>query len=237
MPSPDWRTAYAPSCGQPVLLITSMPGRRVIDAQVHIGCHHLAPLKVHHQLTLAGIEGATCLAGREDLGPPCGSTPMSGLHDRWRHPRYLTKRGNLHIRKRPYPWPPTIPAPPLHDGGVSRNRRFSPCDDLCPKDDVSLVAESNERFTQGPRKRMHHNSHPGRSTGVQPPFSTRLLSIPTSTDGASCMGLAQKTAGVSILVSRRVVLTGRLASRGAVRRACSRQVLPRTCWMPSNGGT
>jgi hypothetical protein len=237
MPSPDWRTAYAPSCGQPVLLITSMPGMRVIDAHVHFGCYHLPPLKVHHQLTLAGIEGATRLAGREDRGPACGFTPMSGVNGRWQHPRYLTKRGNLHIQKRPYPWRPTIPAPSLHDGGASRHRRSSPCDDLCPKDDVSLVADSNERFTQGPCKRICHHSHPGRSTGVQPAFCTRLPSIPTSADGASCMKLAQKTPGLTILGSRRVVLTGRLAIRGAVRRVCSRQVGPRTCWMPSHGGT
>jgi hypothetical protein len=210
---------------------------RVIDAQVHFGCHHLPPLKVQHQLTLAGIEGARCLANPENLGLPSGPTSLSGVNDRWRHPRYLTGRGNLHIPKCPYPWPPTIPATSLHDGVVSRNRRFSPCDDLCPKDDVSLVADGNERFAQGPRKRIRRSSHPGRSTEVYPLFSTRLPSIPTSTRSSTCMESARKAKGVSILISRRVVLTGHLAIRGAVRRVCFRQVLPRTCWMPSNGGT
>jgi hypothetical protein len=237
MPSPDWRAAYAPSYDQPALLIVSMSGRRVIDAHVHVGCHHLPPLKVHHQLTLAGIEGATFLAGPENPDLPCGSPSMSEVKDRWRHPRYLTRRGNLHIQKCPHPWPPTIPATLLHDGGVRRNRRPSPCDDFCPKDDVSLVANGNERFTQGPRKRIRHRSPPGSSIGAQPLLSTRLPSIPTSMSDASCMGSARKTKGVSILVSRRVVLTGHLAIRGAVRQVCFRQVLPRTCWMPSHGGT
>jgi predicted RNA-binding protein YlqC (UPF0109 family) len=38
--------------------------------------------------------------------------------------------------------------------------------------------------------------------------------------------------GVSGLGSRRVVPTGRLAIRGAIRHACSMHVSPRTCWSP-----
>jgi hypothetical protein len=210
---------------------------RVIDAHNHIGCHHLPPLKVHHQLTLAGIEGATFPAGPENRDLLHGSISMSEVDDRWRHPRYLTRRGNLYSQKFPYPWLPTIPATPLQDGGVSRNRRFSPYDDVRPKYDASLVADSNERSTQGLRKRIRHSSHLGRLPGGIPLLSTRLHPIPTSTDDASWLESARKTEGVSILVSRRVVPTGRLTIRGAVRRVCSRQVLPRTCWMPSNGGT
>jgi hypothetical protein len=135
------------------LLLTSMPGMRVLDAHVHIGCHHLPPLKVYHQLTLAGIEGATLLADPETLGLLCGSPCASEVADRWRHPRYLTRRGNCHSRKYPYPWLLPIPAIPLLHGCVSKSRRSLACDDLSPQYDLSLLADGNERLTQGLRKR------------------------------------------------------------------------------------
>jgi hypothetical protein len=213
-----------------------MSGMRVIDAH-HIGSRHFQPLKVYHRVTLAGIEGATFPAGPEDRGLPCGSTGMPEVNDGWRHPWYSTRRGILHHPEYPYPWLSTIPATPLPHGGVCRNRWFSPCDDVRPKHDSSSVADGNERFTLGIRKRIRHSSHPGRSTGVRPLFSTRLLSIPTSTGGGLPRRYHPKAEGVSILVSRRVVPTGRLASRGIVRPVCSGQVLPRTCWRPSSGGT
>jgi hypothetical protein len=214
-----------------------MSGMRVIDAHVYIGCRHFSPLKVYHQLTLAGIEGAMFLAGPENRDLLCGFTGMSEVNDGWRHPRYLTRRGILHHQEYPYPWLPTIPATPLHHGGVSKNRWFSPCDDARPKYDSLLVADGNERFTLGIRKRIRHSSHSGRSLGVRPLFSTRLLSIPTSMEGGPPQRIHRKTEGGSILVSRRVVPIGRLASRGIVRLVCSRQALPWTCWRPSSGGT
>lgn len=214
-----------------------MSGMRVIDAHVYIGCRHFPPLKMYHHLTMAGIAGAMFLAGPENRDLPCGSTGTSGVNDRWRHPRYLTRKGILHNQEYPYPWLPTIPATPLRHGGVSKNRWFSPCDDVRPKYDGLLVADGNERFTLGIRKRIRHSSHPGRSIGVRPLFSTRLLSLPTSMEGGLPHRTHRKTEGVSILVSRRVVPTGRLANRGIVRLVCSRQASPRTCWMPSSGGT
>jgi hypothetical protein len=181
-----------------------MPGMRVIDAHLYIGGRRFQPLKVYYQLTLAGIEGATFLTGPEDRHLPCGSTGISEVHDGWRHPRYLTRRGILHHQEYPYPWLPTIPATPLHHGGVRRNRWFSPCNGVQPKYDSSLVADGNERFTLGIRKRIRHSSHPGRSIGVRPLFSTRLLSIPTSMGGDLPHRFHPKAEGVSILVSRRV---------------------------------
>jgi hypothetical protein len=41
IPSPDWLVVDALSCDRANLLLTSMPGMRVLDAHVHIGCHHL----------------------------------------------------------------------------------------------------------------------------------------------------------------------------------------------------
>jgi hypothetical protein len=134
---PDWHAAYASSRDQPVLWITSMSGMCVIDAQLHVGGRYLQPLQVYRQLTLAGIEGATFLTGPENRDLPCGSTGMSEGNDGWRHPRYLTKRGILHNQEYPYPWLPTIPATPLHHGGVRRNRWFSPCDEVRLKHDCS----------------------------------------------------------------------------------------------------
>ena len=167
------------------LLLTSMPGMRVFDAHVHIGCYHLPPLKVYHQLTLAGIEGATLLADPETLGLPCGYSCASEVADRWRHPRYLTKRGNCHSQKYPYPWLLPIPAIPLQHGCVSKSRRFSACDDLSPQCHVSLLTDGNERLTQGVRKRRCLTSSPGGVTGVHRRVLTRLLSIPTPMRNAS----------------------------------------------------
>jgi len=204
----------------------------VFDAHVHIGCYHLPPLKVYHQLTLAGIEGATLLADPETLGLPCGYSCASEVADRWRHPRYLTKRGNCHSQKYPYPWLLPIPAIPLQHGCVSKSRRFSACDDLSPQYDLSLLANGNERLTQGVRKRRCLNSYPGRVTGVHRRVLTRLLWIPTPMRNASRKEASREMSGVSGLGSRRVVPTGRLAIRGAIRHACSMHVSPRTCWSP-----
>jgi hypothetical protein len=212
--SPGWHAAYDSSRDQLVLWITSMSGMRVIDAHLYVGCRHFQPLKVHHQPTLAGIEGATFLTGPEHRDLPGGSTGLSEVNDGWRHTRYLTRRGILQLQEYPNPWLPTIPATPLHHGGVCRHRSFLPCDDVRPKYGSSLVADGNERFTLGIRKRIRHSSHPGRSTGVRPLFSTRLLSIPTSMEGGLPHRFHPKAEGVSILVSRRVVPAGRLASRG-----------------------
>ena len=212
-------------------LLTSMPGMRVLDAHVHIGCHHLPALKVHYQLTLAGIEGATLLADPENLDLPCSYPGALEVADRWRHPRYLTRRGNLRNQKCPHPWLPQIPAIPLSHGCVSRSHRFSSCDDLSPKDDLLLVADGNECLTQGLRKRRCLNSHTGRVIGVHPRVLARLPSIPTPTRNAF-----REMSGVSVLGSRRVMPTGRLVIREIVRRVWSRQVSPRTCWRPSVRG-
>ena len=167
------------------LLLTSMPGMRVLDAHVHIGCHHLPPLKVYHQLTLAGIEGATLLADPENLDLPCGPPCASEVADRWRHPRHLTRRGNFHRQKYPHPWLPPIPATPLQHGCVSKSRRFSACDDPSPQYELSLLVDGDERLSQGLRKRRCLTLYPGRATGVHPRALTRLLSIPTSMRNAS----------------------------------------------------
>jgi hypothetical protein len=205
-------------------LLTSMPGMRVLDAHVHIGCHHLPPLKVYHQLTLAGIEGATLLADPEKLDLPCGSPCASEVADRWRLPRYLSRRGDFHRQKYSHPWFPPIPATPLQHRCGSKSRRTSACDDLSPQYDLSLVADGNERLTQGLRKRRCLNSYPGRVTGVHPRVFARLLSIPTPMRHASRKVSSREMSGVSGLGSRRVVPTGRLAIRGVVRWACLGQV-------------
>jgi hypothetical protein len=202
---------------------------RVFDAHVHIGCQHLPPVKVYHQLTLTGIAGATLLADPENIDLPCGYPCASEVADRWRHLRHLTTRGNLRSQKRSHPWLLAIPATPFHDGCVSRSRRFSPYDDLRPRYELSLLADGNECLTQGLRKRICLSLHPEVVTGVHPCVPTRLLSIPTLTRHASRMVSNRESSGVLGLGSRRVVPTGRLAIRGVVRRVCSRQVLPRTC--------
>jgi hypothetical protein len=218
------------------LLLTSMPGMRVLDAHVHIGCHRLPSMKVHSQLTLAGIEGATLLADPENLDLlwvfPC----TSEVADRWRLPRYLSGRGNFHSQKSSHPWFPSIPVTPLQHECRSRSCRFSACDDLSPQYDFSLVADGNEHLTQGLRKRRCLNSYPGRVTGVHLRVFTRLLSIPTPMRNASRKVSNREMSGVSGLGSRRVVPTGRLAIRGVVRCVCLTQVSPRTCWGPSTRG-
>lgn len=237
MRSPDWCAAGVLSCKPPVLLLTSVPGMDVIDAHAYHGCHHLVPLIAHQQLAVAGIDGATFLGDPEILDLPWGLANMLEVDDHRRHPRYLTRKGNLCIRRCPYPWLPTVPVTPLYNGGVSRSRQFAPCADVHSDDDASLVAKDDRRDTQDLHKRMRHSSYPGRSEGVPPLFSTCLHSIPTSTNNAFGIGTTLQTKGVSVLVSRRVVPTGRLAIPEEARRAFSRQVLPRTCWMPSTGGT
>ena len=133
------------------LLLTSMPGIRVLDAHVHIGCHHLPSLKVHHQLTLAGIEGAMLVAGPETLDLPYSYPGAAEVADCWRHPRYLTRRGNFHSQKCSHPWLAPIPATPTHLGCVSRSHQLRPCDDLDLIDDVLMLADGNECLTQCPR--------------------------------------------------------------------------------------
>jgi hypothetical protein len=210
------------------LLLTSMPGMRVLDAHVHIGCHHLPSLKVHHQLTLAGIEGATLLGDPENIDLPCVYPCTSAVADRWRLPWYLSRRGNFYRQKSSHPWFPSIPATPLQHQCGHKSRRFSACDDLSPQHGLSLVADGNERRCL--------NSYPGRVTGVHRRVLARLLSIPTPMRNASRKVSSREMSGVSGLGSRRVVPTGRLAIRGAVRHVCLTQVSPWTCWRPSTGG-
>ena len=203
-------------------LLTSIPGMRVLDAHVHIGCRHLLPLKVHHQLTLAGIEGATLVADPENLDLPCSYPGASEVADRWRHPRYLPRRGNFHRQKCPHPWLAPIPATPVNQGCLRRSHQLSPCDDLNPKDDALLLAEGNKCLTQSLRKRICLNSHTGRVTGAHPRVLARLLSLPTSPHKAAQKVPRRKMSGVAVLGSRRVVSTGRLAIWGAVRCMCCR---------------
>jgi hypothetical protein len=217
-------------------LLTSMPGIRVLDAHVYIGGHHLPQLKVHYQLTLAGIEGRTLVARPENLDLRWGEIRTSEVADRWRHPRDLTRRGNLHSQNCPHPWLPPIPATSLRQGDGSRSHYFSPCDNLSPKYDLSLWADGDEWLTQGLRKRIGLNSYTGRICRVPPRVLARLLSILTPPCDASLKVPSRELSGVSILGSRRMVPTGRLATRGEVRHVCSRQVSPRTCWRPSTGG-
>jgi len=218
------------------LLLTSMPGMRVLDAHVHIGCHHLPSLKVHHQLTLAGIEGATLLADPENLGLPCVCSHASEVADRWRLPRYLSRRGNFHSQKSSHPSFPLIPATPLHHRCDSKSRRFSACDDLSPQHQFPLVADGNERLTQGLRKRKCLHSHREELLGFtyassRACFRSRRLCVMHPVKIST-----REMSGVSGLGSRRVVPTGRLAIRGGVRPVCLTQVSPRICWRSSTGG-
>jgi hypothetical protein len=202
------------------LLLTSMPGMRVLDAQVYIGCHHLPVLKVHYQLTLAGIEGATLLADPEKVHLPCVFSCASEVADRWRLPRYLSRRGNFHNQKYSHPWFPLIPATLPQHTCRSTSHQFSACDDLSPQYDFSLVVDGNEHLSQGLRKRRCLNSYPGRVTGVHRRVLARLLSIPTPMRNASRMVSNRERSGVSGLGSRRVVPTGRLAIRGVGQCVC-----------------
>ena len=191
-----------------------MPGMRVLDAHVNISCLHLPVLKVPDQLTLAGIEGATLLADPENLHLPCVFFCASEVADRWRLPRYLTRRGNFHSQEYFHPRSPSIPATLLQHACRSKSHRFSACDDLSPQYDFSLVADGNEHLSQGLRKRRCLNSYPGRVTGVHRRVLARLLSIPTPMRNASRKVSNRERSGVSGLGSRRVVPTGRLAIRG-----------------------
>jgi hypothetical protein len=156
--------------------------------------------------------------------------------NRWRHPRYLSSRGNLHSQKYHYARLPPIPATPLHLGCISRSHRFSPCDDLSPRYDRSWLADGHERLTQGLRKRIRLASHPGLSLGDHPGFSTRLLSIPTPAVATSWGVSGRGARKLRFVGSRRVLPAGPLAIRGAVRRALARPVSPQICWRPSAGG-
>src|SRR5262245_40729193 len=109
-----------------------MPGMRVLDAYVYSSCRPLLPLKVDHQLTLAGIEGATLVADPEILDFLCGYAGAAEVADRWKHPRYLTRRGKFHTQKYPYPWLPSIPVIAPQYGCVTRSRRTFPRDDPSP---------------------------------------------------------------------------------------------------------
>jgi hypothetical protein len=211
-----------------------MPGMRVLDAYVYIGCYHLPPLKVHRQLTPAGIEGGRLVANPEKVDLPYGMPRILEVADQWECPRYLTRRGSRHIRKCPAP---LIPATTRHHGCVCKGRRFSPCHHLRPSYARSLVVDCNGRLTQGLRKRKDLNSHSGRVTGVHPRVPTRLLLIPTPTRDASGKILSREMSGAVVLGSRRAVPTGRLAIRGVVRCVDVRHLSPRTCWRPSTGGT
>lgn len=121
-----------------------MPGTRVLDAHVYIGCHHLLALKVRHQLTLAGIERATFGADPKNLDLPCSYPGAAEVADRWRHPRYLTRRGNFHSQKYPHPRLAPIPAPPRHQGCVSKISQLPPCDNLDLDDHVQLLTDDDE---------------------------------------------------------------------------------------------
>jgi hypothetical protein len=188
----------------------------VLDAHVYIGGHHLPVPKVCGLLTLAGIEGATLLADPENVYLPCVFSHALEVADRWRLPRYLSRRGNFHHQKSSHPWFPLIPATPLQHPCPSLSCRFSACDDLSPQYDFSLVADGNEHLSQGLRKRRCLNSYPGGVTGVHRRVLARLLSIPTPMRNASRKVSNRERSGVSGLGSRRVVPTGRLAIRGVV---------------------
>jgi hypothetical protein len=142
-----------------------MPGMRVLDAHVQIGCHHLPPMKVHHQPTLAGIEGATFLADPQNVGLLCVCSCALEVADPWRLPRYLSRRGHFHSQKFSQPSFSSIPALPLQPRCDGKSRRFSACDDLSPQHDFSLVADGNEHLSQGLRKRKYLHSHREESLG------------------------------------------------------------------------
>lgn len=198
-------------------LLTSMPGMRVLDAHVCIGCRHLPALKVYHQLTLTGIEGAMLVAGPETLDLPYSYPGTAEVADCWRHPRYLTRRGNFHSQKCSHPWLAPIPATPTHLGCVSRSHQLPPCDDLDPNDAVLMLADGNQCLTQCLRKRIDLSSHTGKVTGAQPRVLTRLLPLRTFPSKASRSMSRREMLGVTVLGSRRVVSTGRLAIWGAVQ--------------------
>jgi hypothetical protein len=129
----------------------------------------------------------------------------------------LTRRGNFHSQKCSHPWLAPIPATPKHQGCVSRSHQLSPCDDLDPHDDVLLLADSDECLTRGLRKRIDLRSQTGRVTVAHPRVLTRLPPLQTFSHKTSRSMSKREMSGVTVLVSRRVVSTGRLAIWGAVR--------------------
>jgi hypothetical protein len=188
-----------------------MPGMRVLDAHVDIGGHYLVALKVRHQLTLAGIEGVTLGADPENLDLPCSYPGAAEVADRWRHPRYLTRRGNFHKQKSPHPWLAPIPTTPMHQGCVGRSYQLSPCDDLDPNDDALLLADGYECSIQGLRKRINFSSHTARDTGARACVLTRLLSLQILPYKTFRRMSRWEMSGGAVVGSRRVVSTGRLA--------------------------
>ena len=194
-----------------------MPGMRVLDADVYIGCHHLLALKVRYQLTLAGIERATFGADPENLDLPCSYRGAAEVADRWRHLRYLTRRGNFYSQKYPHPRLALIPATPMYQGCVSGSSQLSSCDDLDPNDDVLLLVDGGECLTQRLRKRIHLNSHTARVTGVHARVLTCLLPLWTFPYKTSRSMSRWEMSGVAVLGSCHVVSTGRLAIWCAVR--------------------
>jgi hypothetical protein len=210
-----------------------MPGMRVLDAHVHIGCHHLPPMKVHYQLTLAGIEGATFLADPEKSGLRGAQFYTVEVTDRWRRPRYLSRRGNFHSQRPSHPSSSSVPATPPQYRCIRQNRRFPACDDLSPQPDFSLMADGNEQLTQGLRKRKCLYSHREESLGFayvssRACFRSRRLCV--THPGSYRRGRGRDFG------SRRVVPAGRLAIRGGVRHVYLTQRSPRICWRSSPGG-
>jgi hypothetical protein len=193
-----------------------MPGMRVLDAHVYIGCRHLPALKVHHQLTLAGIEGAMLITGPETLDLPYSYPGAAEVADCWRHPRYLTRRGNFHSQKCSHPWLAPIPATPTHLGCVSRSHQLRPYDNLDLIDDILMLADGNESLTQCPRERIVLSSHTGGVTGARPRILRRLLPLRTflTRHLKICQGEMLR---LRVLGGRRMVSTGRLAIWGAVQ--------------------
>jgi hypothetical protein len=140
-------------------LLTPIPDMRVLDAQVYMGCHHFVVLMVCHQLTLAGIERAACGADSEILDLSCSYPVAAEVADCRRYPRYLTRGGNFYNHQCPRPWLAPIPATTMHPRYVSRGSQLSPCAALDLKDNVLLIADGNERLTQGLRERIYFSSH------------------------------------------------------------------------------
>jgi hypothetical protein len=185
----------------------------VVDAFMPDGCHHLVPQMVPHQLTVAGIDGATSPREPEMRHLPGVSVPVMEVDDRWSQPRYHTRRGILHVQRCFDPGLPTIPVPFPRHGGGRRSHLCSACVEAGPAFDPWSMAHDSGHRGQSRRQCRRHRSHPERSKRVPPFFSTCLHVIPTSPNGAFSLGIALKTKVVSVLSSRRVVPTGRLAIR------------------------
>jgi hypothetical protein len=217
-------------------LLTSMPGMRVLDAHVYIGCRHLRALKVHHQLTLAGIDRATLVADPENLDLLYSYPGAAEVANHWGHPRYLTRRGNFRSQKCSHPWLAPIPAAPMPRGCVSSSQHLSPCNDLVPTYDVLLLADGNECLTRGLRKCINLSPYIAGVTGAHPRVFTRLLPLQMFPCKAFLRTSTREMSGVMVLGSRRGVSTGRLAIWDAVRwRWCRKGVSP-DIGRPSTGG-